>query len=257
MEVVILGCGGSSGVPLIGNVWGNCDPENPKNRRTRPSILVKTASTTILVDTTPDMKAQLIAAGVQHVDAVLYTHAHADHTHGIDDLRALNWLMRRPIDVHGDPDTLASLRQRFGYCFEPATERDIFVRPVLTAHEISGAFRIGNIDIVPFVQDHGYSRSLGFRFGRIAYSTDAVALDDAAFEALRGVETWIVDCVRLDPPHPVHAHWPITREWIERVRPQRAVLTHMNHTMDYDTLRRMLPDGVEPGYDGMIITAGP
>lgn len=256
MRVTILGCGGSSGVPLIGNVWGNADPTNPRNRRRRPSILVETASTRILVDTGPDLREQLVDAGVQHLDAVLYTHAHADHAHGIDDLRAVNWLTGKPVDVHADADTLAILGQRFDYCFKPLPPGgNVYARPVLVPHVIDGPFSIGNIDIQPFVQDHGYSDSLGFRFGRIAYSTDVVRLSDEAFAILEGVETWIVDCVRLDPPHPVHAHWKITRGWIERLKPKRAILTHMNHLMDYDSLCRMLPPGVEPAYDGMVIDA--
>ncbi|QJE72897.1 MBL fold metallo-hydrolase [Aerophototrophica crusticola] len=253
MRVTILGCGGSSGVPLIGGVWGDCDPNQPRNCRRRPSILVQTETTTVLVDTTPDMRDQLTDAGIRHLDGVLYTHAHADHTHGIDDLRGLNWQMRTPVDVYGDAATLASLRHRFDYCFKGPSESGYYARPALEAHEITGPLRIGDLDIVPFVQDHGYSQSLGFRFGKLGYSTDCVALDDGAFAALDGVDTWIVDCVRMEPSHPVHAHWPITRGWIDRLNPRRAILTHMNHTMDYDTLCRTLPDGVEPGYDGMAI----
>lgn len=253
MRVTILGCGGSSGVPLIGNVWGDCDPDEPRNRRTRPSILVQEGDTTVLVDTSPDLREQLLRARVTRIDAVLFTHAHADHTHGIDDLRAMNWLMRAPIDVWADAGTMASLDSRFGYCFKPQNHRDSFVRPVLTPHIIAGPFSVGPITVSPFAQDHGYAPSLGFRFGPLAYSTDVVSLDEAAFAALDGVDTWIVDCVRLEPPHPVHAHWPITRSWIERVRPRRAILTHMNHTMDYRTLLETLPPGVEPGHDGLVV----
>jgi len=256
MRVTILGCGGSSGVPLIGNVWGQADPANPRNRRRRPSILVENASTSILVDTGPDLREQLVDRGSQHLDAVLYTHAHADHAHGIDDLRAINWLTGKPLDVHADADALAILTHRFDYCFAPLPPGgNIYARPALTPCIINGPFRVGSIDVIPFAQDHGFSNSLGFRFGRIAYSTDVVRLSDEAFEVLEGVETWVVDCVRLEPPHPVHAHWEITRGWIERLRPKRAILTHMNHMMDYDTLCRLLPDGVEPAYDGMVIEA--
>lgn len=253
MRVTILGCGGSSGVPMVGGVWGDCDPAQPRNRRRRPSILVQTASTTVVVDTGPELREQLSDAGVRHVDGVLYTHAHADHTHGIDDLRGLNWMMRAPIDVHADAPTLDSLQSRFAYCFQAVPSSGYVSRPALVPHLIKGPFRVGDLDIVPFAQDHGYSASLGFRFGPIAYSTDCVALDDDAFAALDGVDTWIVDCVRMEPSHPVHAHWPVTKGWIDRLRPRRAILTHMNHTMDYDTLCRTLPDGVEPGYDGMVI----
>lgn len=258
MKITILGSGGSSGVPLIGNVWGACDPANPRNRRTRPSILVETAGTRILIDSGPDLREQLLREGVQHLDAVLYTHAHADHTHGIDDLRAMNWLMRQPLPVYADAATLDNLQARFAYCFQGEPEGGYFARPSLVPHviDLDQPLRIGNLEIRPFVQDHGYSTSLGFRIGRFAYSTDVVRLDEAAFAALDGIDTWIVDCVRPEPPHPVHAHWPITRGWIERVRPRRAILTHMNHMMDYDSLCRMLPAGVEPGYDGMVVEVG-
>lgn len=253
MKITVLGCSGSSGVPLIGNDWGACDPTEPRNRRSRPSILVQQGDTTVLIDTSPDLREQLLRANVRHLDAVIYTHAHADHAHGIDELRAMNWLMRAPIDVWADDETLSALTERFAYCFKPQHHRDSFVRPVLVPHRIEGTLRIGDLTIEPFVQDHGHSNSLGFRFGPFAYSTDVVALSDEAFALLEGVDTWMVDCVRMEPPHPVHAHWPITKGWIKRLRPRRAVLTHMNHTMDYRTLLATLPPGVEPAFDGMVL----
>lgn len=254
MKVTILGSGGSYGVPMIGGIWGDCDPENPRNRRTRASILVEHEDTILLVDTGPELRLQLAAANTRRLDAVLYTHAHADHCHGIDDLRGLNNISGRSIHVHADASTLGQLQSRFAYCFqEPVKEGHYNARPSLIPHVIDGPFSVGNIDVIPFVQDHGYSESLGFRFGTIAYSTDVVRLSEEAFSILDGVETWIVDCVRMEPSHPVHAHWPITRSWIERLKPRRAILTHMNHTMDYETVRRLLPPGVEPGYDGMVI----
>ncbi|MFV3128583.1 MBL fold metallo-hydrolase [Niveispirillum sp. KHB5.9] len=257
LRITILGCGGSSGVPLIGNDWGAANPANPRNRRRRPSILVQHRDTTILVDTGPDIREQLLDADVRRLDGVLYTHAHADHAHGIDELRAVNWQQHTPIDIHADRATLDILTKRFDYCFEPPPVKPpFFPRPVLIPHLLNGPLRIGSIDIIPFEQDHGYSKSVGFRFGPIAYSTDVVALDDHAFDILHGVDTWIVDCVRVAPPHPVHAHWEITRGWIERLRPRRAILTHMNQSMDYDTLRRMLPPGVEPAHDGMVVVPG-
>ncbi|HZH26982.1 MAG TPA: MBL fold metallo-hydrolase [Azospirillaceae bacterium] len=251
MRVTILGCGGSGGVPLIGNDWGDCDPANPRNRRRRCSILVEAAGQVVLVDTPPDLREQLLDANVRHLDAVLYTHSHADHVHGIDDLRAVNWLVGRPMDVYADRETLDDLQSRFDYCFSKP-KGTFFARPALTAHEITGPFDINGLEVFPFIQDHGYTRSLGFRFGRFAYSTDVVHLDEAAFAALEGVEVWIVDSTRRTP-HPVHAHLEATLGWIERVRPRRAYLTHMNQTMDYDTLMRELPAGVEPAYDGLVI----
>lgn len=257
LRVTILGCGGSGGVPLVGNVWGQADPDEPRNRRRRPSILVQNRDTTILVDTGPDMREQLNDAGVSRLDGVLYTHAHADHAHGIDDLRAVNWLQNAPVHLYGDAATMEILTRRFDYCFDPVPAKPPhYPRPVLVPNIIHGPLTIGSIDVLSFTQDHGYSKSLGFRFGPIGYSTDVVHLDDTAFAVLAGVDTWIVDCVRLAPPHPVHAHWDITRGWIERLRPRRAILTHMNQSMDYATLRAMLPSGVEPGHDGMIIVPG-
>jgi phosphoribosyl 1,2-cyclic phosphate phosphodiesterase len=239
---------------MIGGIWGDCDPANPRNRRTRASILVEQGGTTLLVDTGPELRLQLASVGVSKLDGVLYTHAHADHCHGIDDLRGINNINGQPIDVYGDSDTLRQLRERFAYCFQPPVKPGHYAaRPSLIPYTITEPFTVGAIDVVPFVQDHGFSESLGFRFGPIAYSTDVVRLSEEAFRTLEGVDTWIVDCVRLEPAHPVHAHWEITRGWIERVKPRRAVLTHMNHTMDYDTLARLLPPGVEPGYDGMVL----
>ncbi len=252
MKVTVLGSGGSAGVPLIGNDWGQCDPNNPRNRRSRPSILVEDRGTAILVDTSPDLREQLIMAQVSRLDAVLWTHIHADHTHGVDDLRGLNVLMQAPIDAYADRDTLAGLIERFGYCFTPA-KQGMYYKPVLTPHEITGPFTVRDTHVQPFEQDHGWMKTLGFRFGRFAYSTDVVRLDEDAFAVLEGIDTWIVDCVRIEPAHPVHAHLELTLSWIERVRPRRAYLTHMNHTVDYDTICRLLPPGVEPGYDGLVI----
>lgn len=254
MKVTILGCGGSGGVPMIGNDWGQCDPNNPKNRRLRASILVEAGDTTLLVDTSPDMRQQFLTHGIRHIDAVLYTHAHADHIHGIDELRPVNRLMGRDIDVYADRPTLDAIGQRFGYVLSPlAPEANgFYYKPCLTPHEINGPFSVGGIDVVPFEQGHGYMNTLGFRFGSIAYSTDVVELSDDAFAALDGVEVWIVDCLR-ERPHVTHAHLEKTLAWIERVRPKQAVLTHMCFDMDYETTQSRLPAGVEAGYDGLVI----
>ena len=254
MRVTILGCGGSNGVPTIGNRWGACDPANPRNRRRRPSVLVEEGGTTILIDTTPDLREQLIDARVERLDAVLYSHDHADHSHGIDDLREINRLMLEPVQVYGLKQTLDELKKRFGYCFQPLKPDDIFYRPVLDSHEITGteSFNIYNIPVTPFLQDHGYMPTVGYRFGGFAYSTDVLRLDEAAFAALDGITDWVVDCVRLEP-HPVHSHLKNTLEWIARVKPRRAWLTHMNNTLDYDTLATMLPEGVWPAHDGLVI----
>ncbi len=254
MKVTMLGCGPSAGVPLIGGDWGACDPDNPKNRRTRPSVLVETRGTTILIDTSPDLRAQLLAAGVTRVDAVLYTHDHADHVHGIDDLRTIHRRMgRQPIATWCDPATLEGITRRFGYLFEGFADLDAMYRPILAPRTIDGPFEVGPVGIMPYPQDHGICASLGFRIGGFGYSTDVVELPEAAFAALAGVELWIVDCLRAGDAHPTHAHLDKTLGWIERVAPRRAVFTHMNHQADYETMRGLCPAGVEPGYDGLVM----
>jgi phosphoribosyl 1,2-cyclic phosphate phosphodiesterase len=254
MRVTVLGCGGSGGVPLIGGYWGRCNPDNPKNRRRRVSVLVEEEDTIILIDTSPDVRAQLLDAGVTRVDAVLYTHDHADHSHGIDELRALVHGRDSPIDAFGSDETMTALKQRFGYIFEsPPGGASALYKPILRANVIEAPFDLGNLPIVPFDQDHGFgTRTMGYRLGRMAYSTDVVGLPPAAFEVLAGIDLWIVDCLRLEP-HPTHAHFDLTLAWIERVKPERALLTHLNHTMDYDAVAARCPKGVEPAYDGQIV----
>jgi len=255
MKVTILGCGGSHGVPLIGPDWGDCDPHNPKNRRRRVSVLVEDGATRILVDTSPDLREQLLATEINDLTGIVWTHHHADHMNGIDDLRALNRCMNRPIHVYGNKRTLDHVRHSFGYVFDPVPPGEVFYKPYLIPHEIKGPFMLGAVHVTPFEQDHGYSTSLGFRFGGFAYSTDVKALDEHAFAVLAGIDLWVVDCLREDP-HPTHSHVEQTLEWIERVKPRRAVLTHMNQTVDYATWAARLPPGVEPGYDGMVIECG-
>jgi phosphoribosyl 1,2-cyclic phosphate phosphodiesterase len=189
---------------------------------------------------------------VRRLDAVVMTHSHADHLHGIDDLRGLNRLMGQAIPLWADGKTLAEIRHRFGYVFEPVSEPGRYYKPTLTAHAIGGRFAIEGIEIVPFAQDHGFSTTLGFRIGPMAYSTDVVTLADDAFAAIAGLELWIVDCMRR-APHPTHSHLEQTLAWIARVCPRRAVLTHMDHTLDYRDLSAALPPGVEPGRDGLVI----
>ena len=257
----ILGCGSSGGVPRIGNVWGACDPSDPKNTRMRCSLLVEQVSgsdvTTILVDTSPDLRQQLLAANVSALDAVLYTHDHADQCHGIDDLRVVSYTMGRLVDVYADRITAQSLMQRFGYCFEqphdspyvPILSLKDQLLPEQTLH-IKGA--AGPLSVLPFLQDHGSMDSLGFRFGDLAYSSDLVDLPEASFALLEDLDVWIVDALRYTP-HPTHAHLDLVLSWVERLKPRRTVLTNLHIDMDYGTLKRNLPETIVPAYDGMTI----
>jgi phosphoribosyl 1,2-cyclic phosphate phosphodiesterase len=252
MKVTILGCGASTGVPVIGPNWGRCNPADPRNRRRRVSVLVEVEGVVILIDTSPDLREQLLDAGVNRLDAVIITHAHADHLHGIDDLRSINRLMQSAIPLYGDAKTLAEIGCRFAYVLKPISEPGRYHKPTLEPHEIAGLFTIRGIPIVPFVQNHGFSTTLGLRIGTFAYSTDVLELDETAFSAIEGIELWIVDCLRREP-HPTHSHLAKTLSWIARVRPRRAVLTHMDQSLDYRELSAELPPGVEPGRDGLVV----
>jgi phosphoribosyl 1,2-cyclic phosphate phosphodiesterase len=252
MKVTVLGCGASWGVPAIGPDWGRCDPADPRNRRRRASLLIETLGRAILIDTSPDLREQLLGAGVSRLDAVLLTHAHADHLHGIDDLRMISQLAGHAVPFYAGGPALEEAERRFGYAFRPVLPEKPVYRPALAAQEIEGSFSVAGIPVVPFTQSHGFIQTLGFRIGAVAYSTDVVELDDAAFTALAGVELWVVDCLRREP-HPTHAHLAKVLAWIERLRPRRAVLTHMDQSLDYRELSAELPDGVEPGHDGLVI----
>jgi phosphoribosyl 1,2-cyclic phosphate phosphodiesterase len=241
-------------VPLVGGIWGDCDPDDPRNRRRRPSILLRTGTATILVDTSPDLRAQLLDAGVTNVDGVLFTHSHADHCHGLDDLRPLVYARGQPIPAYSDPATMANLTARFGYAFASSASPDAAYSAMLRDHTIAvGApFTLFGLEVVAFRQSHGPITTLGFRIGPVGYSPDAVEIGEDGFRALAGVDLWIVDCLR-HTPHPSHAHFDRTMAWIRRVAPKRAVLTHMNHTMNYADVAAQCPPGVEPGRDGLTI----
>jgi phosphoribosyl 1,2-cyclic phosphate phosphodiesterase len=261
MRVVLLGTGSSAGVPLIGGAdgggnWGVCDPTEPRNRRTRASIVIESdTGTRLLVDTSPDMRNQLLACQVPSVDAVLYTHAHADHIAGIDDVRILNRIAGRPLDALATPKALEELIRRYAYAFRP-WEPPNFFRPVLVPREIVAGetVAVAGLHVRLFDQDHGFSRSLGLRVGSFGYSTDVLDLDDTAFAALEGVDTWVVGCFLRHGPHKTHADLAQVLAWVQRLKPRRTVLTHMGTDMDWDWLTANLPPGVEPGHDGMVLT---
>jgi phosphoribosyl 1,2-cyclic phosphate phosphodiesterase len=259
MRVVILGTGGSAGVPLIGGAdgrgdWGFCDPAEPRNRRTRASIVLESETgRRLLVDTSPDMRAQLLSCAIPSADAILFTHAHADHITGLDDVRILNRIVDRPLEAFGTVKTLEELRRRFGYAFQAWTGPGFF-RPALVERPVEpgSTYVLAEFPVQLFDQDHGFTRSLGLRVGGFAYSTDVIGLDDSAFAVLAGVDTWVVDCFQREP-HNTHANLDIAIDWAQRVGARRTLLTHMGPDMDWAWLRANLPDGIEPAHDGQTL----
>jgi len=258
LRFTILGCGSSPGIPRIDGHWGACDPSNPKNRRRRCALLVErydgNKRTAILVDTGPDVREQILDSGVDWLDAVLYTHDHADHAHGIDDLRILCYRARRRIDAYFNEATGAILQRRFDYCF--VTPEGSSYPPICKPHIIEPGQTLtiegagGAIDVLPFRQRHGDIDSLGFRFAGLAYSSDLHDLPEESIPLLQDLDVWIVDALRYTP-HPSHFSVEDALGWIERLKPRHAIFTHMHIDLDYETLRAELPDGVEPAYDGM------
>lgn len=260
LEFTILGSGSSGGVPRADGDWGACDPNDVRNRRSRCSMLVRRVGfsdeapmTTVLVDASPDLRLQTAGAGVTRLDAVLLTHDHADQVHGIDDVRAFFIRQRARIPCHMDAATWATLQRRFGYIFEAEGGYPAICDPVMlpafgNPFVVSGPS--GGIPVTTFDQDHGGVRSVGYRFGDVAYSSDLVDLPEESFEALHGLDVWIVDALRWRP-HPTHAHVDLALSWIERLAPRRAILTNMHIDLDYADLAGRLPEGVEPAYDGL------
>ncbi len=253
MKVTILGCGTSQGVPRVGgtpnNGWGVCDPTNPKNRRRRVSIMVQTNDTRLIIDTGPDLREQCLSADITSVDGVLYTHDHADHTHGIDDLRALAQNMKRNVDIYGSKHTLAVLKNRFSYIFKSKRHYP----SICKAHEIDlNPFEIGDIKIQPIELIHGSIMTYGYRIGDICYCTDFNDIPEHSEKYLHGLKLWITDCLR-EEFHPTHCTLEQALAYIEHYQPKHAVLTHMTADLDYQTLKNKLPNGVEPAYDGMVI----
>lgn len=256
----ILGCGSSPGVPRITGDWGNCDPANPRNRRTRTAAMVERFGpdgvTRVVIDTGPDFRQQMIVAGVDTLDAAIYTHPHADHIHGVDDLRGFVLVQRRRMDIYADRTTLERLQESFAYCF--VTPAGSSYPPILNAHVIDhdAPFRVegsgGPIELTPLSQIHGDIVSLGFRIGNLAYCPDVSAFPETTAAKLGGLDTLIVDALQYKH-HPSHLSLEQALEWIDRLKPARAVLTHMHIPLDYDVVSRETPENVEPAYDGMVI----
>ncbi len=253
-ELIILGCGGSSGVPAIGNWWGNCDPAEPRNVRTRPSIAIRTRSTLLVVDTGPDFQAQMNRENMDTPDSIIITHEHSDHVNGLDELRTLQRLKKRKFPLYALKHTLGKLEQRLDYMFK--TSEDGFYPSVCDPHtlEPGAAMTIGDIAFMPFEQDHGSIKSLGLRFGNVGYSTDTNNLDATALAALKGVDIWIADAAaNHSHGNPVHFTIEKAIEANGEIGASKVYLTHLPPTMDYQTLRKELPPGYEPAYDGLKI----
>lgn len=258
LRFTILGCGSSGGVPRIGNHWGACDPANPRNTRRRCSVLIERmgedGTTAVLIDTSPDLRAQLLDAGIGALHGVVYTHSHADHTHGLDDLRMIVINMRKRLPVYADGATQNDLISRFGYAFVQPEGSDY--PPILDLHGIGGDITIdgsgGPVTLTPFRVKHGNIDSLGYRIGDVAYLPDVSDLYPESRAALQGLDLWIVDALRRDP-HPSHSHLANTLTWIAQIAPARAVLTNMHNDLDYETVAAETPAHVTPAYDGMRI----
>lgn len=256
-KITILGSGSSAGVPRIGNDWGKCDPTNPKNRRRRCSALLTQSGpggeTRVLIDTSPDLREQMISSGTADIDGVLFTHEHADHTHGIDDLRAFFLRRRQRVEIWADDATGRMLTTRFAYCFYAAPGSDY--PPILNLNPLGSGKPVniegagGAIIATPFQVHHGTIDALGFRVGGMAYTPDIDGVPEASLKYLENLDLWIVDALRRTP-HPSHWSLPQTLEWIMRMKPKRAVITNLHNDMDFATLVKELPAGVEPAYDG-------
>lgn len=261
LEFTILGCGSSGGIPRADGNWGDCDPDEPKNRRSRCSLLVRRGegqgATSVVIDTSPDFRLQAIAAQLRRLDAVLYTHDHADQAHGIDDTRAFFLQDRRKIPTWMDAATRDSLSARFGYIFEaqggyPAIMEPKLIPPHGAPWSVSGPG--GDIPVMTFDVEHGDIRAVGYRIGGVAYTPDVGGISDESFDALADLDVWIVDALRWTT-HPSHSHVEQTLEWISRAKPRKAILTNMHIDLDYNAIAARLPANVIPAFDGMTFTS--
>ena len=259
LRFTILGCGSSGGVPRLGGHWGDCDPTNPKNARRRCSMLVQrisdTGTTTVLIDTTPDMRQQLLDAGIGVLDGVVWTHGHADHVHGIDDLRMVVFNTRKRLPVWADGDTQNDLISRFGYAF--VQPKDSPYPPILDMHTLDGDVTIGgpggDITFSPIKVDHGSIDALGFRIHNVVYMPDVAHIPEASWPQLQGLDCWILDALRRTP-HPTHSHLEQSLAWIQKMAPKTAVLTNMHIDLDYQTVAEETPDHITPAFDGMTLS---
>jgi len=259
LRFTILGCGSSGGVPRLGGKWGECDPADPRNRRRRCSLLIEqegsAGTTRVLIDSTPDMRDQLLDAGVGALDGVVYTHSHADHVHGLDDLRQIVFNIGRRVPVWADAPTRAALIARFAYAFEQPEGSEY--PPILEMHPIDGDVIVegagGPVTLTPFEVDHGTMAALGFRIRDLAYLPDVVRIPETCWRHLEGLDCWVLDALRRRP-HPSHAHLDLALDWIARAHPRRAVLTNMHIDLDHDAVARETPEHVTPAHDGMTIT---
>lgn len=251
VRVRVLGCGNSVGVPATGGFWGECDPAEPKNRRSRASIFIQKNNTNVIVDTSPDLRSQLNqVAPVNHIDGVIYTHSHSDHVHGIDDLRILWKQMKKPIDIYGNQATIDELVHRFSYIFQGSS--DGFFPLMMVPHTVGDSLRIGDLAFRFFTQDHGTCETLGIRVGDFAYSVDMRNLDEHALHALEGVKTWVVDGGGAwNENNPVHASISQISHWVDRLKPEMTYLSVLSPSMDYNDLCARLPPNIRPAYDGL------
>lgn len=249
LKITVLGCGASGGVPLLKYGWGACDPNNPKNLRTRSSIVIESRQTRLLVDMGPDVRQQLLRHNIDKIDGVFFSHGHYDHSAGINELRPVYFGTNQSLQIYGKDHVIKNLERMFFYLFEESNN-DLY-KPYVEAHIVGDEFSIGDISGICFEQNHGYGKSTGLRIADFAYTTDVVDFEDS-FEKLRGIDTWIVGCLSKEKK-PTHANLDTVLEWVEKINPKRTYLTHMNIDLDYDSLLKELPPNVWPAYDGLHI----